>query len=121
MPGNFSYRDGALHCENVAVEALAREHGTPLYAYSQRSIVNRYHQLNEAFEPLDRLIAYSVKANGNLSVLRLLAEQGCGADIVSGGELYRALKAGIPAERIVFSGVGKTRPELDAALEADIL
>jgi diaminopimelate decarboxylase len=77
--------------------------------------------VDAAFEPLDRLIAFSVKANGNLSILRLLARAGCGADIVSGGELYRALRAGIPGERIVFSGVGKTRPELEQALAAGIL
>ena len=97
------------------------EHGTPLYAYSRRSMTDRFRKLDGAFEPLDRLICYSVKANGNLSLLRILAAEGGGADIVSGGELYRALKAGIPPERIVFSGVGKTAPELDAALEAGIL
>lgn len=121
MPGNFAFRDGALHCEGVAVDALVADHGTPLYVYSRRSIVGRLAKLDGAFEPLDRLIAYSVKANGNLSLLRVLAQEGCGADIVSGGELYRALRAGIPAERIVFSGVGKTAPEMDAALEAGIL
>jgi diaminopimelate decarboxylase len=121
VPGNFAYRDGTLHCEEVAVESLVQAHGTPLYVYSRRSIVGRLRRLDAAFAPLDRLIAYSVKANGNLSILRLLAAEGCGADIVSGGELYRALRAGIPPERIVFSGVGKTAPELDAALEAGIL
>lgn len=103
------------------MESLVAEHGTPLYAYSRRSIVDRLASLDRAFEPLDRLIAYSVKANGNLSILRLLAGEGCGADIVSGGELYRALKAGVPSDRIVFSGVGKTAAELDAALNAGIL
>ena len=121
MPGNFSYRDEVLHCESVALDGLAREHGTPLYVYSRRSITTRLRSLDAAFEPLDRLIAYSVKANGNLSILRLLAGEGCGADIVSGGELFRARKAGVPAERIVFSGVGKTGPELRAALDAGIL
>ncbi len=121
MPGNFSYRDGGLHCEAVPVELLAGEHGTPLYVYSRRSILDRVAALDAAFEPLDRLLAYSVKANGNLSVLRLLAGAGCGADIVSGGELHRALRAGFPGERIVFSGVGKTRREMEAALEAGIL
>ncbi len=121
MPRNFAYRDGALHCEDVAVESIVQEHGTPLYLYSRNSMVERLRGLSAAFEPLDPLIAYSVKANGNLSVLRLLAREGCGADIVSGGELYRALRAGVPAERIVFSGVGKTAPEMDAALEAGIL
>ncbi|HUE77327.1 MAG TPA: diaminopimelate decarboxylase [Longimicrobiales bacterium] len=121
MPANFAYRNGTLHCEDVAVESVVEQHGTPLYLYSRNSIVERLRSLDTAFEPLDRLIAYSVKANGNLSILRLLAAEGCGADIVSGGELYRALRAGMPAERIVFSGVGKTATEMDAGLEAGIL
>lgn len=121
MPGNFGYRDGELHCEGVAVRALVEEHDTPLYVYSRRSILGRVARLNDAFEPLDRLIAYSVKANGNLSILRLLANAGCGADIVSGGELHRALLAGIAPDKIVFSGVGKSESELTAALEAGIL
>lgn len=103
------------------MESVVEQHGTPLYLYSRNSIVERLRSLDTAFEPLDRLIAYSVKANGNLSILRLLAAEGCGADIVSGGELYRALRAGMPAERIVFSGVGKTATEMDAGLEAGIL
>ena len=101
--------------------SLAAEHGTPLYVYSRRSMEERVARLDAAFAPLDRLLAYSVKANGNLSVLRVLARAGCGADIVSGGELHRALLAGIPADRIVFSGVGKTAAELDAAIAAGIL
>jgi len=116
----FEYRGAQLHCEDVPVERLVAEHGTPLYVYSRNTIVDRYHELDTAFEPLDRLIAYSVKANGNLSVLQLLAREGAGADIVSGGELYRALLAGVPADRIVFSGVGKTVIEMAAALEAGI-
>lgn len=116
----FSYRDDALHVESVPLERLAGDHGTPLYVYSRAAIVDRYRAFDGAFEPLDRLIAYSVKANGNLSVLGVLAEAGAGADIVSGGELYRASRAGIPAERIVFSGAGKTATEIDAALDAGI-
>lgn len=116
----FHYRDGKLHCEDVNAEELVAANGTPLYVYSQSSIVSRFRQFDQAFGGIDRLIAYSVKANGNLSVLRLLAEQGAGADIVSGGELHRALLAGIPPERIVFSGVGKTVVELAAALNAGI-
>ena len=116
----FQFRAGHLHCEDVAVEQLVAEHGTPLYVYSEAEIVTRYRVFDEAFAPLDRLIAFSVKANGNLSVLRLLAAQGAGADIVSGGELYRAGLAGIPPERTVFSGVGKTVTELAAGLDAGI-
>lgn len=116
----FQYRAGDLYCEDSAVKQLVAEHGTPLYVYSRAEIVARYRAFDEAFAPLDRLIAYSVKANGNLAVLRLLAELGAGADIVSGGELYRARKAGIPADHIVFSGVGKTLTELAAGLDAGI-
>jgi len=116
----FQYRDGHLYCDDVAVEQLVVEYGTPLYVYSEAEITQRYRAFDQAFAPLDRLIAYSVKANGNLSILRLLHELGAGADIVSAGELYRAQLAGVPAERIVFSGVGKTVTELAAALDAGI-
>ncbi len=116
----FRYREGRLHCEEVPLERLAVEHGTPLYIYSRRVIERRLREFDAAFEPLDRLIAYSVKANGNLSVLRLLSELGTGADIVSGGELYKAMRAGMAPERIVFSGVGKTVTEMAAALEVGI-
>lgn len=116
----FHRISGRLHCEGVPLQRLVAEFGTPLYVYSRRSIVQRFREIDSAFEPLDRLIAYSVKANGNLSILRLLAAEGAGADIVSGGELHRALAAGIPAGRIVFSGVGKTVAEMAAALEAGV-
>jgi len=116
----FSRIGSELYCEGVPLAELAERYGTPLYVYSRRSIVERYREFDGAFAGVDHLVAYSVKANGNLSLLRLLAEEGAGADIVSGGELYRALQAGIPAERIVFSGVGKTESELAAAIEAGI-
>jgi diaminopimelate decarboxylase len=117
----FAYRDQVLHCEDAPLPDLAARFGTPLYVYSQDSMLRRVAALDTAFAPIDRLLAYSVKANGNLSVLRLLADAGCGADIVSGGELHRALRAGIPGDRIVFSGVGKSRAELEQALDAEIL
>ncbi len=120
MPGNFAFRDGALHCESVPVQGLVEEYDTPLYVYSRRSILDRLAGLRAAFADLDPLIAYSVKASSNLSILRLLADAGCGADIVSGGELHRALLAGVQADRIVFSGVGKSADELEDALEAGI-
>ena len=116
----FAYRDGHLYCDDVAVAHIVAEHGTPLYVYSAADISARYRAFDEAFAPLDRLIAYSVKANGNLAVLQLLQRLGAGADIVSGGELHRARLAGIPTDRIVFSGVGKTINELAAALDAGI-
>jgi diaminopimelate decarboxylase len=116
----FQYRHDRLHCDGVSAEVLVAEYGTPLYVYSERGILERYRAFTGAFAAVDPLIAYSVKANGNLAVLRVLAKAGAGADIVSGGELYRARLAGIPADRIVFSGVGKTITELAAALDAGI-
>lgn len=116
----FDWVAGILHCEGVAADRLAHEFGTPLYVYSRAVLESRYRDFHDAFASLDPLIAYSVKANGNLAVLSLLGALGAGADIVSGGELLRVLDAGIPADRIVFSGVGKTRPEMERALDADI-
>lgn len=116
----FPRKGNDLFCEDVSLAEIAEQHGTPLYVYSRTAIQERYRELDWALGPLPHLIAYSVKANGNLGVLRALAEMGAGADIVSGGELHRALLAGIPAERIVFSGVGKTAPEMAAALDAGI-
>ncbi|HEX9106126.1 MAG TPA: diaminopimelate decarboxylase [Longimicrobiales bacterium] len=116
----FSYREGKLYCEDVPAEELVARFGTPLYVYSRGTIAERLGEVREAFGAVDPLIAYSVKANGNLSVLQQLARDGSGADIVSGGELYRARLAGIPPEKIVFSGVGKTVTELAGALSAGI-
>jgi diaminopimelate decarboxylase len=120
MADVFPRHDGVLHCEDVPLPELAARWGTPLYVYSRNGIRERYRELDEALADVPHLIAYSVKANGNLGVLRTLAELGAGADIVSAGELHRARLAGIPPERIVFSGVGKTVTELAAALEAGI-
>jgi diaminopimelate decarboxylase len=116
----FAYRDQRLYCDDVPAARLATEYGTPLYVYSATSLLERLEAFRNAFAALDPLLAYSVKSNGNLSVLKLLGEAGAGADIVSGGELHRARLAGIPAERIVFSGVGKTTTEMAAALRAGI-
>jgi diaminopimelate decarboxylase len=120
MAREFQRRDGVLHCEGIPVPDLVAKFGTPLYVYSRSAIEHRYRELADALAGVPLLIAYSVKANGNLEVLRTLAALGGGADIVSAGELYRARLAGIPADRIVFSGVGKTVTELAAALDEGI-
>ena len=117
---HFTYSDGSLQCEGVSLDVIADAVGTPCYVYSAATLKRHARVIAEAFEGQDCLIAYSVKANGNLAVLSTLAQEGCGADVVSGGELQRALKAGIPASRIVFSGVGKTAVEMDLALEKGI-
>jgi diaminopimelate decarboxylase len=117
---HFEYKAGALHAEDVPLTAIAEAVGTPFYCYSTATLVRHYRVFTEALEGLDTLICYSVKANSNLAVIRTLAELGAGADVVSGGELLRALAAGIPPERIVFSGVGKTEEELALALDRQI-
>jgi len=115
----FSYKNGELCAEQVSLAHLAREVGTPFYCYSSATLERHYKVFAEAL-PHDSLIAFSVKANGNLAVLRTLAKLGAGADVVSGGELRKARAAGIPASKIVFSGVGKTAAELKLALAEDI-
>lgn len=111
-----------LYCEQIALPALAKRFGTPLYVYSRATIRERYAAFEAAFHDVSHLVCYSVKANSNLSILRLLAKKGCGFDVVSGGELERVLTADRKAgKNVVFSGVGKTREELTAALKAGIL
>jgi diaminopimelate decarboxylase len=117
---SFHYQDGLLHCEDVSLQALAEEHGTPLYVYSAHTIRDHYQRLDEALAGLDHHIAYAVKANSNLSILRILGGLGSGFDIVSGGELFRVLKAGGDPGTCTFAGVGKTRAELVYALEQGI-
>ena len=118
---HFDYRNGVLHAEAVSLVELADAVGTPFYCYSTATLERHYRVFSEAFAGEKTLICYAMKANSNQSVLRTLAKLGAGADVVSGGELKRALAAGIPPERIVFSGVGKTEAELRAALDAGIL
>nr|WP_321257267.1 diaminopimelate decarboxylase [uncultured Pseudodesulfovibrio sp.] len=118
---HFEYRDGVLSAEEVSVTALAEEYGTPLYIYSAATLRRHFKAFDSAFDELDHLTCYSVKANSNLAVLKLLAAEGAGMDIVSGGELYRALKAGVAPEKIVYSGVGKRDSEIREALDAGIL
>jgi diaminopimelate decarboxylase len=116
----FSYRDGELHCEDIPLARLAAEYGTPLYVYSGGTITDHYTRLDQALAGVDHEIAYAVKANSNLSVLRLLATKGAGFDIVSGGELFRVIKAGGDPAHCTFAGVGKTREEIIYALEQGI-
>jgi diaminopimelate decarboxylase len=118
---HFDYRNGVLHAEAVNLIELAEAVGTPFYCYSTATLERHYRVFSEAFAGEKVLICYAMKANSNQSVLRTLAKLGAGADVVSGGELKRALAAGIAPERIVFSGIGKTEAELRAALAADIL
>jgi diaminopimelate decarboxylase len=118
---HFDYRNGVLHAEAVNLIELAEAVGTPFYCYSTATLERHYRVFCEAFAGEDALVFYAMKANSNQSVLRTLAKLGAGADVVSGGELKRALAAGIPPAKILFSGVGKTEAELRAALAADIL
>ena len=117
---HFEFIDGEMHAENVPLREIAAQVGTPVYVYSTATLERHYQVFDQAFPDRDVLVAYSVKANSNIAVLATLARLGAGADVVSGGELTRALRAGIPAEKIVFSGVGKTKDEMHAALAAGI-
>jgi diaminopimelate decarboxylase len=117
---HFHYRDRILHCEEIPVPVLAQTYGTPLYVYSTSTLLHHLHQIQRAFAAVQPLICYSVKTNGNLSICRLMAEHGSGFDVTSGGELYRALKAGASGDRIVFAGVGKTADELRYGLETGV-
>jgi diaminopimelate decarboxylase len=121
-PFHLSGARGALYCDGVSIEALARQYGTPLYIYSADQIVYRLELFQHAFAPREHLVCYAVKANSSLAILKLLADRGAGFDIVSGGELERVIAAAPEAVgRVVFSGVGKTTVEVDRALSAGIL
>lgn len=116
----FAYRNGELFCEDVPVKAVARKVGTPFYLYSHGTFERHFRVFDGAFTGMPHLVCYSLKANSNKALVRTVAKLGGGADIVSGGELYRALEAGIPANRIVYSGVGKSAGELRYAVETGI-
>lgn len=117
----FEFKDGVLHAEDVALTEIAAEVGTPFYCYSRATFERHFKVFDGAFDGIDHLTCYAMKANSNIAILTVLAKLGAGADVVSEGELRRALKAGIPANKIVFSGVGKTRQEMRFALNAGIL
>lgn len=116
----YVYRGGVLHCEEISLAEIAAGHGTPAYVYSKRAIERAYNNYASALDGFPHRICYAVKANSNLAVLKVLADLGAGFDIVSGGELFRVLKAGASADRVVFSGVGKTADEVEYALEQGI-
>jgi diaminopimelate decarboxylase len=118
---HFDYRGGALHAEDVSLDRLAAEIGTPFYCYSSATLTRHYKVFAGAFADVRALVCYAMKANSNQAVVRTLAKLGAGADVVSGGELARALAAGVAPDKIMFSGIGKTAHELAAAVEADIL
>ncbi len=117
---SFHYRDGELNCEGVSLARVAEQYGTPLYVYSAGTILDHYRRLQAALHELDHLICYAVKANSNGAILRLLQQEGAGFDIVSGGELYRVLRAGGRAESCTFAGVGKSREEIGEALDQGV-
>jgi len=117
---HFTYKNGQLHAEDCAIADIAKEVGTPFYIYSTATFVHHFNVLKEALQDVNPTICFAVKANSSLAVLKTLASQGAGADVVSGGELRLALRAGMPADKIIFSGVGKQEDELELALENNI-
>jgi diaminopimelate decarboxylase len=117
----FEYKNGSLYCEEVPLEKIAAEVGTPFYCYSQRTLARHLRVFDEAFSGIDHLVCFAVKANSNIAVLHELITSGAGCDTVSGGEIYRALKAGCSPQKIVYAGVGKTVEEIEYALEQGIL
>src|SRR6202142_2017900 len=117
---DFRYVGNRLFCEGVSVEALARKFGTPLYVYSQHTLADHFQKLDRALAPVEHLICFALKSNGNLSVLRTLANLGSGFDIVSGGELQRVIAAGGDPHKCIFAGVGKTGAEIEFALKQNV-
>ncbi len=117
----FKYKQNKLYCENISLEDLVKDFGTPLYIYSYHTLISHFLKLRQAFKKINPLICYSVKANSNLAFLRALVKKGSGLDIVSGGELYRALKAGCAPGKIVYASVGKTEKEIEYAIRKGIL
>lgn len=118
---DFHYQGDELFCEEVPIRQITEQVGTPCYIYSHRTLIRHFHAFDQAFNAIPHIVAFAMKSNSNLTVLRLLAKEGSGADIVSGGELFRALAAGMAPNKIVFAGVGKSKEEIQYALESDIL
>lgn len=118
---DFVYKDEKLHCEEVSIDKIAKEVGTPFYLYSLNTLRRHYYVFDKAFEEISHLICFSTKANSNIAILKVFVNEGSGLDIVSGGELFRALKTGIDPKKIIFAGVGKTKEEIKYALETGVL
>ncbi len=118
---DFQYKNGELYCEGVPVKTVAQRVGTPFYLYSSNTLAMHFRAFDSAFADVPRLICYALKSNSNSAILRLLGREGAGADIVSGGELFRALRAGIDPKKIVYAGVGKRKDEIEYALKIGIL
>jgi diaminopimelate decarboxylase len=118
---DFVYRNSMLFCEELRVSDIADKVGTPFYLYSRNTLANHFNAVDKAFAEIPHFVCFSVKANSNVAILRLLASEGAGADVVSGGEIYRALKAGIDPKKIVYAGLGKTAPEIEFALKEGVL
>ncbi len=118
---DFQYQGNELFCEEVPLRQIVEQVGSPCYIYSHRTLIRHFQAFEEAFKDIPHLVAFAMKANSNIAVLRVLGREGCGADIVSGGELFRALKAGISPQKMVFAGVGKSEAEIQYALKSNIL
>src|ERR1700733_12680023 len=116
----FTYKNGELYCEGVPAEKIAREGGPPAYVYSKATLLHHYHQVANAFKPVDATICYSIKSCGNINLCKVLADAGCGFDVTSGGELFRALQAGGDPKKMIYAGVGKTDTEIVDAINAGI-
>src|SRR5437762_4173513 len=116
----FNYKNGELCCEDVPAEKIARDVGTPVFVYSKATLLHHYRQIADAFAPVNATVCYSIKSCGNINILKLLAAQGCGFDVTSGGELFRALEAGGDPKKIIYAGVGKTDQEIKDGIEAGI-
>src|SRR5438067_619199 len=116
----FRYKNGELYCEDVPAERIAREVGTACYVYSKATFLHHYRQIAQAFKPLNATVCYSVKSCGNINILKFLAEEGCGFDVTSGGELFRALEAGGDPKKMIHAGVGKTDQEIADGINAGI-
>src|SRR5215218_7253637 len=116
----FNYKNGQLHCEDVPAEKIAAEVGTPAYVYSKATLLHHYRQVRDAFAPLNPTVCYSIKSLGNINVCRVLAQAGCGFDVTSGGELFRALQAGGDPKKMIYAGVGKTDEEIAEAINVGI-